>query len=46
MMTEKEVKAIEELIRFAEEYGDTEQLDAVEIVADYVNGLYSTGNIK
>jgi hypothetical protein len=46
MMTETEVKAIEELIRFAEEYGHEEQEKAIQVVVDYINGLYSTGNIK
>lgn len=46
MMTEKEVEAIEELIRFAEEYGHEEQEKAIQVVVDYINGLYSTGNIK
>lgn len=46
MITEDEVKAIEELIRFAEEYGNDEQEKAIQIVVDYVNGLYSTGNVK
>jgi hypothetical protein len=45
MMTEKEVQAIEELIRFADEYGHLVQQEAITIVADYINGLYSTGNI-
>lgn len=46
MMTEKEVEALEELIRFCEEYGGEEQEKAIQVVVDYVNGLYSTGNIK
>ena len=46
MMTEKEVEAIEELIRFADEYGHTRQQEAIQVVVDYINGLYSTGNIK
>jgi uncharacterized protein YoaH (UPF0181 family) len=46
MITEKEVKAIEELIRFADEYGHEEQQEAIEIVVDYINGLYSTGVVK
>jgi hypothetical protein len=45
MMTENEVEAIEELIRFADEYGHLRQQEAIEIVANYINGLYSTGNI-
>jgi hypothetical protein len=45
MMTEKEVQAIEELIRFADEYGNLEQQESITIVVDYINGLYSTGNI-
>ena len=44
MMTEKEFKALEELIRFCEEYGNEEQEQAIQTVADYVNGLYSTGS--
>jgi hypothetical protein len=46
MMTEDEVKAVEELIRFADEYGHLAQQEAIEVVVDYINGLYSTGNIK
>jgi hypothetical protein len=46
MITEKEVEAIEELIRFADEYGHSAQQEAIQIVADYINGLYSTGNVK
>jgi hypothetical protein len=45
MMTSKEVEAIEELIRFADEYGHLAQQKAITIVVDYINGLYSTGNI-
>ena len=45
MMTEKEVQAIEELIRFADKYGHLAQQEAIDIVANYINGLYSTGNI-
>jgi len=46
MMTKEEVEAVEELIRFAEEYGHEKQEKAIQIVVDYINGLYSTGNIK
>ena len=46
MITEEEVKAIEELIRFAEEYGHEEQEKAIQVVVDFVNGLYSTGVVK
>jgi len=46
MMTENEVKAVEELIRFADEYGHATQQEAIQVVVDYINGLYSTGNIK
>jgi hypothetical protein len=46
MMTEQEVQAIEELIRFCEEYGGEEQEKAIQVVVDYINGLYSTGVIK
>jgi len=46
MMTEKEVEAVEELIRFADEYGHARQQEAIEVVVDYINGLYSTGNSK
>lgn len=46
MMTEQEVQAVEELIRFCEEYGGEEQEKAIQVVVDYINGLYSTGVIK
>jgi hypothetical protein len=46
MMTEKEVEAVEELIRFADEYGHARQQEAIQVVVDYINGLYSTGNIE
>jgi len=46
MMTEKELEALEELIRFADEYGHTRQQEAIEVVIDYINGLHSTGNTK
>ena len=45
-MTEAEVKAIEELISFAEEYGHEKQEKDIEVIVDYINGLYSAGNIK
>lgn len=46
MMTKAEVEAVEELIRFADEYGHSTQQEAIQVVVDYINGLYSTGNIK
>jgi len=44
MITKEEVEAIEELIRFADEYGHSVQQEAIEIVVNYINGLYSTGS--
>lgn len=43
MMTKAELEAIEELIRFADEYGHAAQQEAIEVVVNYINGLYSTG---
>ena len=45
MPTKKELEAIEELIRFADEYGHLVQQEAIRIVEDWVNGLYSTGSV-
>ena len=42
-MTKKELEAIEELIRFADEYGHLAQQEAIDTVVDYINGLHSTG---
>ena len=42
-MTKAELEAIEELIRFADEYGHAAQQEAIEVVVNYINGLYSTG---
>ena len=44
MITKEEVEALEEIIRFADEYGHTRQHEAIEIVVGYINGLHSTGN--
>jgi hypothetical protein len=46
MMNKEELEAVEELIRFADEYGHARQQEAIQVVVDYINGLYSTGNIK
>jgi len=43
MMTKKELEAIMELIRFADEYGHARQQEAITVVEDYINGLFSTG---
>jgi hypothetical protein len=43
MITKKELEAIMELIRFADEYGHLAQQEAITIVEDYINGLDSTG---
>ena len=44
MMTKAELEAIEELIRFADEYGHSRQQEAIEVVVNYINRLYSTGS--
>jgi hypothetical protein len=46
MMTKKELEAIMELIRFADEYGHATQQEAIVIVEDYINGLHSTGSLN
>jgi hypothetical protein len=43
-MSKEELEAIEELIRFADEYGHLAQQEAIEVVVNYINGLYSTGS--
>jgi hypothetical protein len=43
-MNKEELEAIEELIRFADEYGHTRQQEAIDVVVNYINGLYSTGS--
>lgn len=48
MMNEKEIQALISLLMYINndgwQYRDSDRL--VEILSDYVKGLYSTGNIK